>query len=157
MWTYLKSSSGLVFAFLLLAATTWGAAASAIPTPFARAARTLNVTDEAHLHMTSLSGSLFLEEGEARGALPGTVKVRFTVAATISGTFTIYPRGGGSISGRGSAKLNSTGIDASFAGSMSVSTGRGRYAHAHGTGGFYGVLNRRTDALTIQTTGRLTY
>jgi hypothetical protein len=140
-----------------LVLATWACLASAPVMASARAARTLNATDEAHLHLTGTSGSLFSEEGPAKGALPGTVKVRFTVTATVSGSFTIYPRGGGSISGHGSARLHSTGTYASFGGSMSVSHGTGRYAHAHGSGGFYGVLDRRTDALTIQTTGKLSY
>jgi hypothetical protein len=123
----------------------------------ARAARTLNVSDEAHLHLASTQGEALFEEGPATGALPGTVKVRLTVGATVSGSFTIYPRGGGSITGRGSAQLHSTGAYASFGGSMTVSRGTGRYAHAHGHGGFYGTVNRRTDALVVQTTGRLTY
>jgi hypothetical protein len=144
----------MVFVLLSLSPTT---AASGISTPVARSARTLNATDEAQLHLTGTSGSLFLEEGSAKGALPGTVKVRFTVAATVSGSFTIYPLGGGSIIGHGSARLHSTGTYASFGGSMSVNHGTGRYVHAHGSGGFYGILNRRTDALTIQTTGRLSY
>ncbi len=125
--------------------------------PTAGAARTLNVTDEAHLRLSGTAGSLLLEEGPATGALPGTVKVRFTVGATISGSFTIYPPGGGSITGQGSARLHSTGPYASFGGSMTVSHGAGRYAHAHGHGGFYGTVNRHTDALVIQTTGRLSY
>jgi hypothetical protein len=123
----------------------------------ARSARALNVTDEAHLHLTGTQGEVLLEEGPAKGALPGTVKVRFAVSTTISGSFTIYPRGGGSISGRGTAQLHSTGTYASFGGTMAVSHGTGRYAHAHGNGGFYGTVNRRTNALVIQTTGRLAY
>jgi hypothetical protein len=145
----------LVFALGLVTIPSAYTARAAVPP--ARAAHTLNVTDEAHLHLTSTSGEVLVEEGPAAGALPGTVKVRFTVGATISGSFTIYPRGGGSISGQGSARLHSTGRYASFGGSMSVSHGSGRYAHAHGRGGFYGTVNRNTDALVVQTTGRLAY
>jgi hypothetical protein len=123
----------------------------------AQAARTLNVTDEAHLRLTGTQGEVLLEEGPAKGALPGTVKVHFAVSATISGSFTIYPRGGGSISGRGTARLHSTGIYTSFSGTMYVTHGTGRYVNAHGHGGLYGTVNRRTNALVIQTTGRLTY
>jgi hypothetical protein len=145
----------LVVALALIGLASVGSArASSVP---AHAARTLNVADEAHLHLTSTQGEVLFEEGPAKGALAGTVKVRFTVGATVAGSFTIYPRGGGSISGRGSARLHSTGTYASFGGSMSVSHGTGRYAHAHGQAGFYGTVNRRTNALVIQTTGRLSY
>ncbi len=147
---------GFVFLLYLAGATSLAPAKTGLA-PDARAARSLNVTDEAHLHVTRETGSTFYEEGSATGALPATVKVRFTVGTSISGSFTLYPRGGGSISGSGSAHLHSTGTYASFGGSMSVDRGSGRYAHARGRGGFYGVLNRRSSALTIQTTGRLSY
>jgi hypothetical protein len=139
------------------ASLAWVETGQASAVPIATTARTLNVTDEAHLRLTGTAGSLLLEEGPATGALAGTVKVRFTVEASVSGSFTIYPRGGGSITGQGSARLRSTGNYASFGGSMSGSHGTGRYAHAHGHGGFYGTVNRHTDALVIQTTGRLSY
>jgi hypothetical protein len=122
-----------------------------------KAARSLNVTDEAHLRVIHSSGELLEEEGPATGALPGTVRVRFRIGASVSGSFTIYPRSGGSLSGQGSARLRSTGAYASFGGSISVNHGTGRYAHAHGRGGFYGTINRHNDALVVQTTGRLSY
>jgi hypothetical protein len=154
IWPLADAIAALALGLIFLAL---GGTASAVAVGAARAARTLNVTDEAHLRLTGSSGSILLEEGPLSGALPGTVRVRFTVSASISGSFTIYPRGGGSISGNGSARLHSTGTYASFGGSMSVSHGTGRYAHAHGHGGFYGTVNRNTDALVIQTTGRLAY
>jgi hypothetical protein len=123
----------------------------------AHAARTLNVTDEAHLHLTGTSGELLEEEGPATGALPGKVRARFAIGASVTGYFTFYPRGGGSISGYGSARLRSIGAYASFGGTMSVSRGTGRYAHAHGSGGFYGSVNRHSNAVVVQTTGKLSY
>lgn len=132
-------------------------AAQAFPAPMARAARTINVTDEAHLHVTHTSGELLQEEGHAIGALPGTVRVSFRVGTSVTGSFTIYPRGGGSISGQGSARLHSTSMYASFGGSMLVNHGTGRYAHVHGRGGFYGTVDRHNDSLVLQTTGQLSY
>lgn len=122
----------------------------------ARASHTLNATDTAHLHLVKSPGSLILEEGPASGALPGTVKARCNVGPTITANFMIYTHSG-SISGHGSGRLNTSGAEPSFGGSMTVTSGTGRYAHAHGHGGFYGVLNRKTEALTIQTTGTLLY
>ena len=89
-------------------------------------------------------------------ALPGTVSVSFELGPTITGRFTIHTHGG-SITGTGSAKLHSSGLYASFGGTMSVSHGTGRYSHAHGHGGFYGTVNRHTYAAVIQTTGTLSY
>ncbi len=137
-------------------AATCAAAGATSSDPAAHAARSLNVTDEAHLRYHESAGSSLIEEGNATGGLPGAVKVRFTVGPTVSATFTITTHSGALI-GRGTGTLHSSGTYASFRGSMTITRGTGRYAHAHGGGGFYGVLNRRTYALTVQTTGRLSY
>jgi hypothetical protein len=122
----------------------------------ARAARALKAADTAHLRYVSASGSLLLEEGKASGTLPGSMRVHFNVGATLSGSFTIYTRGG-SIKGHGAATPHGSGVYESFAGSLTVTGGSGRYAHAHGHAGLYGTFNRDTYALTVQTTGTLSY
>jgi hypothetical protein len=164
MWTFRLHRYGrwialrrpVALAFALGPALLWVYAAHAAAVR-ARAARTLNVTDEAHLHLVRTSGEVLEEEGPATGALPGKVKVRFDVGTSITGSFVFYPSGGGSITGHGSARLHSTGTYSSFGGTLAVSHGTGRYAHAHGSGGLYGAVNRRTNALVVQTTGKLSY
>jgi hypothetical protein len=124
--------------------------------------RVLNVTDTAHLHYTRESGSMLVDEGAATGQLPGSVKVEFNLGATATASFTIYTRNG-SLVGHGSGTLHESHnphhatVYVSFAGTMTVSHGTGRYIHAHGRGGFYGVINRKTYAVTLQTTGTLSY
>jgi hypothetical protein len=50
---------------------------------------------------------------------------------------------------------NHATVVVSFAGTLTVSRGTGRYAHAHGHGGFYGVINRKTYAYGLwQRAGR---
>lgn len=123
----------------------------------AHTARTLNVTDTAHLHLVSSPGSLLIEEGPASGDLPGTIKTRLNIGPTVSASFTIYTKTG-TLSGNGTGKLHTPGgLYDSFGGTMTVSHGTGRYAHANGHGGLYGTLDRKTDALTVQTTGTLSY
>jgi hypothetical protein len=122
----------------------------------ARVARTLNATDTAHLHLISSSGSSVIEEGVATGRLPGSVRVHLEVTSSVSASFTIYTQGG-TLVGHGSGVLHSSGLYASFGGSMTVTRGTGRYLHAHGRGGFYGVINRSTFVATVQTTGTLSY
>lgn len=159
MWESLKRlppSLAALSAALGVLAIAWACSAPALSAT-ARGARMLNVTDEAHLRPTGSEGETLNESGSATGALPGTVRVRLTVGATVTASFTIYPRSGGSISGRGTARLHSTGTYASFGGTMYVTHGTGRYAHAHGHGGLYGTVNRHTNALVVQTTGRLAY
>ena len=122
----------------------------------ARAARTLKATDSAHLRYISASGSLLYEEGKASGTLPGSMRVHFDVGATFSGSFTIYTHGG-TITGHGTATPHGAGVYESFSGSLVVTRGSGRYAHAHGRAGLYGTFNRDTYGLVVQTTGALIY
>lgn len=146
---------GVLLAGALLASGVAGVHA-ATPSPHAHAARALKATDTAHLHYVSASGSLLLEEGAASGTLPGSMRVHLDVGATLSGSFTIYTRGG-TIKGHGEATPHGSGIYESFAGSLIATGGSGRYAHAHGRASLYGTFNRSTYALTVQTTGKLSY
>jgi hypothetical protein len=142
------------------AAETIPAAASprtAPAPPAARAARVLNIDDTGKLRLLNASGAVLQEEGPATGTLVGTVKVRLTVHATIAAVFTITARGGGSIAGSAVATLHSSQRYSSFGGTLTVERGAGRYAHARGGGKLYGVIDRRTHALTVQTVGQLHY
>lgn len=120
------------------------------------ASHTLNAADTAHLHYISGSGSELFEEGSASGSLPGKMQVHGEVGPTLSASFKVFLHGG-TIIGRGTAKAHGAGRYESFAGSLTVTGGTGRYAHAHGHAGLYGVFDRRTYAMTVQTTGRLLY
>lgn len=124
--------------------------------PAAHAAHTLNATDTGHLRWIRSSGTQLYEEGSATGTLPGKMRAWCEVGPVTTAIFTIYVHGG-SITGQGKAKTHGSGRYQSFAGSLTVTHGTGRYAHAHGHAGLYGVFDRRTYALTLQTTGRLTY
>ncbi|MFZ1925589.1 MAG: hypothetical protein WAU42_05550 [Solirubrobacteraceae bacterium] len=119
-------------------------------------ARALSVDDTGHLHLLKAFGSVLLEEGAAGGTLPGVAKVRLVVGSTVIASFTIQTKHG-TIYGSGSAALHSSGRYASFGGSLSVSRGTGSYARAHGSGKLYGVIDRRTSSLTVQTVGTLSY
>jgi hypothetical protein len=122
----------------------------------AHTARAVTATDTASLRYLSASGSLLFEEGKASGTLPGSMRVHFDVGATLSGSFTIYTRGG-SIKGHGEATPHGSGVYESFAGSLLVTGGSGRFSRAHGRARLYGTFNRDTYALTVQTTGTLSY
>jgi hypothetical protein len=135
-----------------------GAGASAAG-PRARAARTLNIRDEGHLHFVKSSGPQLIDEGHASGTFPGLVKVRFTYTGepTVSAQFTIYGNGG-SITARGSGQLSSpVSPNPSFRGHIRATGGSGRYAHVHGTGELYGVFYRRSYELVVQAVGKLSY
>lgn len=147
------------FAAGCLATATQSVAASrppSRPTGRAHAAHVLNATDTAHLRYLSSSGSLLLDEGKATGTLPGRMRVHLDLGTTFTGTFTIYASGG-SIEGHGIATPHGSGTYESFSGTLTVTGGSGRYAHAHGHGGLYGTFDRDNYALVIKTTGSLSY
>jgi hypothetical protein len=146
-----RGIAGIAAALALAAASAPLAIAAARAPVLALAARTLKVNDTGYLHLLHASGSILTEVGTVSGTLPGTARVRLDVGENVTASFTIRVRGGGSISGRGSAALHSSGRYSSFGGTLSVTGGTGRFAHAHGAGKLYGVIERRSDSLTVQT------
>jgi hypothetical protein len=125
--------------------------------PAAQAARTLSGTGTAHLHLVNAEGSRLFEEGPvSRGELKGTMQAELNVGAVFTGSFTFHTHAG-SIKGHGTATPHGSGRYLSFGGSLVVTGGSGRYAHVKGHGGLYGVFDRQTDAVVVQTTGTLTY
>jgi hypothetical protein len=124
----------------------------------ARMARMLRATDTAKLRyiQSRSSGSELFEEGPATGTLPGRMRVYANLGPTLTATFTIYARHG-TIVGHASATPHGSGRYESFGGSLVPSGGTGSYAHAHGRTGFYGIIDRLTFSMTVQTTGTLSY
>jgi hypothetical protein len=137
-------------------ATSTGGPGALGAAPAARTASTLNITDTAKLHYTGGSGSLLHESGAATGTLPGSMKAECNIGAVLTTNFTIYAAGG-TIKGHGTATPHGSGTYESFAGTLIATGGTGRYAHAHGRAGLYGTFDRRSYALTVQTTGKLSY
>jgi hypothetical protein len=124
--------------------------------PPAWAAHALRASDTARLHYVSASGSLLYEEGHASGTLPGKMKVHLRLGSVLRGSFTLYLRGGW-IKGHGEGVPHGSGVYESFAGSLVVTGGTGRYRHARGRARLYGTFNRNTYALVVQTRGTLRY
>jgi hypothetical protein len=116
----------------------------------------LRAADTAKLRYVGAVGEQVYETGSARGTLPGGIRVHMTFATTFSGSFSIYTRGG-RIDGHGRARPHGEGVYESFAGTLVVSGGTGRYRRAHGTARLYGTFNRDNYALTIQTAGTLRF
>lgn len=122
----------------------------------ANTARMLHGTETGRLHLVRASGALLYEEGPATGPLRGHMVAHLNLGATFSGRFSVYTREG-SIAGHGTASPRGSGRYKSFAGTLTLTSGTGRYAHVHGSAGLYGTFDQRTDNLVIQTAGSLTY
>jgi hypothetical protein len=146
------ASGGTVLALAVVSANVASVAAQVPARPMAaHAARTVSVNDTGHLKRLHASGEIFIEEGAVSGTLPGTAKVRLDVGEQITASFTIHVDRSDSIVGRGRATPTSSARYTSFAGTLTVTGGTGRYAHAHGTGKLYGALERKSDNLSVQT------
>jgi len=122
----------------------------------ARAAGVLAGEATARLHLVGVEGSELSEEGPVSGVLTGSARGKLHLGAVFTASFTIRTAGG-SVTGHGTAAAHGAGRYQSFAGSFTATGGSGRYAHIRGRAGLYGVLDRRTDSVVIQTTGRLAY
>jgi hypothetical protein len=122
----------------------------------AHAAHVLNGDDNASLHLVHSSGSTLFEEGHAAGALPGGMRAELQIGNTFSGSFTLFTRNG-QIRGRGRATPHGSGRYETFGGTATITGGTGRYQHAHGSGGFYGELDRRTLNVKVQIRGHFDY
>jgi hypothetical protein len=126
--------------------------------PIAQPSRVLNATDTAHLSYNAREseGATLVEEGVARGKLPGSMRARLSIEGTFSGSF-VLRTSGGTLKGHGSATPSGSGRYESFRGSLVISGGTGRYARAHGKAGLYGIYDRDTHGFTVQTTGSISY
>jgi len=101
-------------------------------------------------------GAELYEEGPVTGSLPGSMRAQLDTGSVFSGSFTIHTHGG-SITGHGGATPHGSGRYQSFGGSFTVTSGTGRYIHVKGRAGLYGLFDRRTDSVVIQTAGKLSY
>ncbi|MDW5597118.1 autotransporter [Conexibacter stalactiti] len=126
--------------------------------PIAQAARTLDINEHADLRLTRRSGSTLWHSGTATGTLPGSVSARFEMTLTkVTGTVTIRPRSGGSLTINVVGYAKSAGVNARFSGNMAVRKGTGRYKNAVGSGTFDGTVNRRSFNATVTAKAKLTY
>jgi hypothetical protein len=81
------------------------------------------------------------------------IHLAYTSAAV---TFTAYPSGG-SLSGSGTESYYVAGHTGYFKGTMKITHGIGRYAHASGSLHIAGRIERRSYAVSVEITGRFRY
>jgi hypothetical protein len=125
--------------------------------PTAGSSRTFSLSDSAHLHLTSKHKFTLNEQGYASGTISGPIYIHLTVVSVnhVTAEVNIYP-GGGSLTGYASASYHPSGSVATFAGSMYIARGTGRYRHAQGSGlSFSGTIKRENDAVTVHVSGRM--
>jgi hypothetical protein len=130
----------------------------AVASPLGHDARTLALSESAHLHLTSKSGFTLNEQGTTSGSIDGTMYIRLHISNNHGGVtaeVSIHPHGG-SLSGNGSASYQVEGAYAKFSGRLSITHGSGSYAGSHASGlSFSGTIERRSDAVAVQLSGPL--
>ncbi len=125
------------------------------PAADARPALT-SVNEYGSLQMQNHKGSTIDEKGIGWGTFNCSVVIALTLSGTlVTANYTAYLQGG-SISGTATAHIHSaTPRAAAFSGTISLRRGTGTRAHASGTAGFSGTINRTSYAMTTHITGRL--
>lgn len=149
--------AGMGCAALLAGIGAFAVTASSTAQPAARAARTIALNETGHLHLTSHRHLTLNERGSASGTIRGTIYIHLNIISTnrVTAEVNIYPSGG-SLSGYAKASYRVAGPTASFSGTMSITRGTGRYAHAHGSGlSFSGTIRRSDDAITVRLSGQM--
>lgn len=148
---------GLAVGLLGLWQATVAGSASTSATAAKRS--TLRVNTTASLTLTRKSGTILYERGTASGTPSGTVTARFDTArlTRTTGTLTLKPYSGGSITVTAVVYPSSVGTVARFTGTFAVSGGSGRYDRVLGSGTLTGTVNRRSWAVTATARGTLTY
>jgi hypothetical protein len=122
-------------------------------------AASVELRERGSLHRTSGSGLHLDEKGTATGTIRGTVYIHLRVGLrqTFMAEVNVYPRAG-SLSGTGSGHYRFIGGNARFSGTLSITRGTGRYAHARAHGlRFTGSIQRSNYAVTVALSGTLRY
>jgi hypothetical protein len=146
----------------VLAATTIGASAGAssgMVAPLARTARTVTLSETAHLEPSKqeVPGSEISESGRATGTYNAPVLAGLTIHAhSVASVVTVYLKGG-SITASANASFKFTGVVGNFHGTLTVSHATGTYRHASGQLSFRGAINRNTLKMWAVTSGSAKY
>jgi hypothetical protein len=153
------SSAALALALGAVVAAAALAVGSAAASPHAKAARTMNLSESANLHLTNHHGLVLKEIGTAKGTLTGPIYIQLKVTSlgSVTAQIQVYPKGG-SMSGAASADYHVIGSYATFSGTLNITKGAGRYSKARGNGlSFSGTIQRSNDAVTVRVNGKLSY
>lgn len=155
----LRISSAALALGAVATAVVFGGGAAGAASPHAKAARTLNLSDSASLHLQNKHGLVLKEAGTAKGTLGGPLYLQLDVTSTRSVTaqVQVYPKGG-SISGNAKAAYRVAGSFATFSGTLAITKGSGTYSKAKASAlSFSGTIQRSNDAVTVHVSGKLSY
>lgn len=158
----IRSSQGRASALVALCVVLAGIVVSTAPSvlaagPSARIAREQSVTDRTYFRLVGSPGVEITEKGTSYGTFPGSVlsHLKFS-GGHISGTFVLHTHGdivrgstNGSVVGKSAQPV------VTFAGTVSITSGTGSYAHARGLLKLKGSIRRSNYEIYEETSGRV--
>lgn len=117
----------------------------------------ISLRDSVRMHLVQHTGTQNIyEQGTASGTIPGSLTAHiylYYAEATVS--FTSHSKGG-TFTGRGTEAYYVSGGTGHFNGTVTISSGTGRYSHARGSRlSLSGIMVRKTYAVSFQVTGSL--
>lgn len=121
------------------------------------AARVTTLSERASTHFVHGHGLRIDEQGEISGTLNGPVTLHLITVSTyrVSVEFVAYPRGG-SISGQGLTHFHVSGSTGYFTGTLAITHGSGRYAHARASAlAVNGTMNRHSFKISVSVGGQM--
>jgi hypothetical protein len=131
---------------------------SAHSAPPAATAKTITLSEHANLHLLKSNGvEKLYEQGHGYGTFNCPVQLNLTISArqvSVAATFTAFPSGG-SVNGSTIAHYRIVGTTSYFTGTLAITHGTGRFAHASGSLQLSGQMDRTSYAAKLQVTGRL--
>jgi hypothetical protein len=119
----------------------------------------VKLSDSARLRGTSGSGRHINGQGTLTGTIRGAVYIHLLLGPgrTFTAEANVYARKG-SLSGQGAGRYQVGNFHVQFSGSVSMSRGTGRYAHARAHDlRFTGSVNLLDGAVTLRLSGALRY
>ena len=153
----------LIFAIVTLGAAIFAASPGGAAPGHGRGAakagmaRQMSVNLTGHLHVVGQPGQVLIEHGSFTGTVSGPATIHFTMVTSTSGVaaFAFHPEGG-SINGRSSTTSHVVGGTVYFRGTLSITSGTGKWVHAKGANlSFSGFFDRRTLDATAHLSGSL--
>lgn len=150
-----------LYAFVLIAVTIFcSKTAPAESASNAKASKTVYLTENAHLKLSSEKGATITEHGEATGTYHAPIAATFTIRPkSVIAHVTIYPAGG-SITGSADATYKIVGNRGYFGGTFTLGHCTGRYVHVaevnHKALGISGIINRYNFQTEVKANGEAT-